>query len=500
MNDTSGFDITGIEFSDSGYHILRLVHESETGFCRILEVKHNGRLYIAKSLKPEYRNSTVHLEFLKREYEIISTLYHPSIIQAYGIETIPGEGPALILEYAHGITLQSYIDSKEITTEIANEILKQICDAVDYCHNRQIIHRDLKPSNIVVYPTGPIIKLIDFNFSYSPSFTDPPLPGGTKGFSAPEQFHSGSDAIPAADIWSIGKIMQAMLPDAKGNWRRVADQCMNTTPELRPVSAKQIPELLKKRGIPKRLSTISIIASLVLIVGFLFLIFSDQQNKGISYNSSSDIQTSANSNISRSENNRNEDSIIDVTQKNPDDHYQNLEEFSNKEIGSTPINIKSEQKDSLNKVSNTKIPESIIAEAKNRAEKAAAIRFKEQISILDTVSKATSAETIYLAKVGHWRWKAKQDVEKWIKTLHISESEKTNLAAIVKDVVGEYDKAHHSEFKKAMHDAAFSKGVIWVFNTPETLRKPIGNNEYEKEVLGEDGVWHKVIEKGSSND
>ena len=97
MDDTSGFDIERSSEYDNDYRILRLVHESERGFCRILEVKHAGRLFIAKALKPQFRKSQIHLDLLKKEDDILSTLYHPSIIQTFGIKEIEGEGPCLIL-------------------------------------------------------------------------------------------------------------------------------------------------------------------------------------------------------------------------------------------------------------------------------------------------------------------------------------------------------------------------------------------------------------------
>ncbi|MDE6255909.1 MAG: hypothetical protein K2M39_06915 [Muribaculaceae bacterium] len=54
--------------------------------------------------------------------------------------------------------------------------------------------------------------------------------------------------------------------------------------------------------------------------------------------------------------------------------------------------------------------------------------------------------------------------------------------------------------KKALSDAFIDRRVNWVWNTPETLWKYIGNDEYEREVLGEDGVWRKQKRKGSPQD
>ncbi len=491
MNDTSGFNLEGLHASDSEYRVLRMVHESESGFCRILEVRRAGRIFIAKCLKPEYRDSKVHIEFLKREFDILSSLYHPSIVQAFGIENLPEEGPAIILEYAHGITLQAYIESGEITPEIATSLLGQICTVMDYCHQRSIIHRDLKPSNIMVHPQGRIIKLIDFNLSSSPSFIDAPLPGGTEGFSAPEQFEVNHPALPSSDIYSIGKIMKAMLPKGVRNWKMVAQQCSASSPGDRPASAGIIPGLLKRKVVPRKAIIFSILSSVVLLCGILFFIFNstDKENyysEGLPSPNSNDSILSANPPLEMSE-------AIEGEIKN--ESY--LSDESGKAIITEGMESqpKKERIDTIKKEKIVSLREDLLSETKKRAEEAAALRFKEQISILDT---ATHYYTIALAKAGHWRWNAKQDMAKWIKDQNLSSTEETQLTQTVKETVTAYEKAHYSELKKALTDAFYKRRVIWVMNPPETQRTYIGNNEYQKQVLGEDGVWRKVIEKGSA--
>lgn len=494
MNDTSGFDIDENRFSDTGLTVIRTVHESESGFCRILEIKRGGRLYIAKCLKPEYRKSPAHIELLRREYDILSSLYHPSIIQAFGIENLPDIGPAIILEYAHGVTLQTYIASGEVTDKIARDILEQICEAIDYCHRRDIIHRDLKPSNIMIFPQGPIIKLIDFNFSYSPSFTDPPLPGGTTGFSAPEQFDSDTSTLPSSDIWSIGKIMEVLFPKGGSRWRRVARQCMSPDPKNRPASAKKIPLLLKKKILPKKQIILSVLALTALIPGGIWLLSDKKKTDKITVTDNSDYIISSDSlSATPKEDNQSDSTYPDL----PSSEESNISENqSTSSILLPDIKTNTGTKEVSTSTDNLQIilPENILSETKRRAQQAASHRFKEQLAILDT---AVSPMPIALAKAGHWRWLAKQDMAKWIKTQNLSADEEKRITKEVEVIVKEFDRSHHDEFKKAMQDAFIKRRVIWVMNAPETLKTYIGDGEYEYSVLGEDGVWHKKIVKKS---
>lgn len=495
MDETSGFDIERPSEYDNNYRILRLVHESKSGFCRILEVKHAGRLYIAKALKPQYRKSKIHLDLLKKEDDILSTLYHPAIIQTFGIHEIEGEGPCLILEYAHGVTLQSYIDSGEITAELATGILTQICSAIEYCHQREIIHRDLKPSNIVVHPESSVIKIIDFNFSHSPSYTDLPLPGGTTNFSAPEQFEQGCPALPSSDIWSIGKIMQEMLPKGSTNWKRVSDLCMSVSPQERPASAKLIPQFLNKSHFLKKSVIGSLIIIIALFLGFFIFNYYQKLPGEKADNITANLVSDSIQNIADPK--EDNDILNNALQDNAEINDSKEKEI-NASITESPeiINGKTD-KDITPNNQPVILSAQLLAEAKKRAEEVASKRFKEQLSILDT---AESCQTIFLAKVNHWRWLAKQDMSKWIKAQKLTKTEEKEMAETVSNIINEYDKEHSKELKKALHDAFFYRRVIWVANPPETLWEYVGNDEYERKVLGEDGVWHKQTRKGKPQD
>lgn len=466
LEDTSGFDIKDLDTYDKNYHVVRVVHESRSGFCRILEVRYSGRIFIAKTLKPEYRGSQPHKQLLTKEYEILSSLYHPSIIQTFGIVEIEGEGPALLLEYAYGVTLDDYLTETKRDAVKTRLILEQICAAVDYCHKRGVIHRDLKPSNIIVYPQGPVVKIIDFNLSHTPAYTAPPLPGGTIGFSAPEEFASNAAAAPSSDIWSIGKLMEMILPKGDRAWLRVVEKCLDPLPENRPSSASLIPIMLdEKRGVSMRIFSIAAILSILIVAASIFIFL----NRPESGNSAiADLPPMIDNNTAVSLRN---DTIAEA-----DDKVKVEEKVKAKAaVVAEVIN----QKDT-------------VAIVKSKATEMAALRFKEQLAILDT---ATHQHTFALAKAGHWRWKANQDMEVWLKQQSLSVKERSRLRTISGLAIKDFEENHNSELKKAFHDAAYNRNVTSALEVVTQEENYIGGVNYIVKELDEDGEWRTYIKR-----
>ena len=486
LEDTSGFDIKDLETYDKNYHVVRVVHESRSGFCRILEVRYSGRIFIAKTLKPEYRGSQPHKQLLTKEYEILSSLYHPSIIQTFGIVEIEGEGPALLLEYAYGVTLEDYLTEKKRDAVKTRLILEQICTAVDYCHKMGVIHRDLKPSNIIVYPQGPVVKIIDFNLSHSPAYTAPPLPGGTIGFSAPEEFASNAAAAPSSDIWSIGKLMEMILPKGNRAWLRVVEKCLDPLPENRPSSASLIPIMLdEKRGVSMRIFSIASILAILIVAGaiLIFLNRPESGNRAIA-----DLPPMIDNDTAISLRNDTSFEQVDplkpLTVSNPDMEF----------IAEADDKVKVEDKGNAKAAVVAEVinQKDTVAIVKSKATEMAARRFKEQLAILDT---ATHQHTFALAKAGHWRWKANQDMEVWLKQQSLSVKERSRLRTISGLAIKDFEENHNSELKKAFHDAAYNRNVSSALEVVTQEENYIGGVNYIVKELDEDGEWRTYIKR-----
>jgi serine/threonine protein kinase len=167
-------------------------------------------------------------ERFRREVEAIRRLTdpethatHPNIISlidhsALG-ETNDTEKQFLVMPIAHGGDLSTpgrlalYKDSIDAVLQVAT----QVATALGAAHQRQIIHRDVKPKNILFTGNGHETWLSDFGICLireAPRITETPEVMGPRAFMAPELEEGGQlDVSPAADIYSLGKIIYYML-------------------------------------------------------------------------------------------------------------------------------------------------------------------------------------------------------------------------------------------------------------------------------------------------
>ena len=150
---------------------------------------------------------------------------HPNIATIHGLED-SGPTHALVMELVEGPTLADRIKQGPIPIDEVVRIAKQICEGLEYAHERGIVHRDLKPANVKV-TLDDAVKVLDFglakaiegdatsmDISTSPTITRmATLAGvllGTAAYMSPEQ----AKAKPVdrrADIWAFGCVLYEML-------------------------------------------------------------------------------------------------------------------------------------------------------------------------------------------------------------------------------------------------------------------------------------------------
>src|SRR5271165_270037 len=122
-----------------------------------------GRDVAIKVLPEAFARNPKRMARFQREAKVPASLNHPNIASIYGLED-SGATHALVMELVEGPTLADRVRSGPMPLDEALPIAKQICEALEYAHERGIIHRDLKPANIKITPAG-AVKILDFGLA-----------------------------------------------------------------------------------------------------------------------------------------------------------------------------------------------------------------------------------------------------------------------------------------------------------------------------------------------
>ena len=92
---------------------------------------------------------------------------HPNILKIYEVFE-DDKFIHLVTELCTGGELFDYIlEKKKFSEKIAAHFLKQLFQAIVYCHHKGIVHRDLKPENLLLekHANTANLKVIDFGTS-----------------------------------------------------------------------------------------------------------------------------------------------------------------------------------------------------------------------------------------------------------------------------------------------------------------------------------------------
>ena len=239
MNDSS-FIISPVsaDFSDVWSEPELL---SSKGHNALYVATRFGRKYVLKALAEPYRESTPHIELLRKEFTIGVGVDHPNIVRLLDFGHMDSIGWYIRMEFIDGITLDQFLETNPPAV-IRRRVIEQLLDALSCLHERQIIHRDIKPSNILITRNGSTVKLIDFGVSDTDDYVTFKQPAGSMAYIAPEQL-AGKTIDNRADIYAVGKIIALLFPH---RYKYIARKCTRVNPADRYSSCAQVLRAIKR--------------------------------------------------------------------------------------------------------------------------------------------------------------------------------------------------------------------------------------------------------------
>jgi eukaryotic-like serine/threonine-protein kinase len=199
-----------------------------------------------KEIRERYADDPRHRARFEFEAHITGGLEHPGIVPVYGLGCHVDGRPYYAMRFIRGVTLKDAIaefHSSGGTRRGAagnglelRHLLRRfldVCNAVEYAHQRGVLHRDLKPTNVMLGKHGETL-VVDWGLAkavgraatefpldertLAPSVSSgssETLPGsaiGTPAYMSPEQAAGEIERIgPRSDVYSLGATLYTLL-------------------------------------------------------------------------------------------------------------------------------------------------------------------------------------------------------------------------------------------------------------------------------------------------
>jgi serine/threonine-protein kinase len=155
------------------------------------------------------------LERFLRERQTLAGLKHPNIAALLDGGVDERGQPWFALELVDGAPITRYASDRQLGLTARLRLLLQVCDAVQFAHQKLIVHRDLKPDNLLVDQSGQA-KLLDFGIvkllddAPDGAQTQTGAQVFTPNYAAPEQVQGGAISV-ATDVYALGVILFELL-------------------------------------------------------------------------------------------------------------------------------------------------------------------------------------------------------------------------------------------------------------------------------------------------
>ncbi len=196
------------------FDISGLIGQGGMGAVYKAREKNLDRVVALKILRRETVQDPEFEERFVREARAQASLSHPNILAIYDF----GETEDffyIVSEYIDGVDLRQLMKMDRLSSVEALRMVPQICDALQFAHDRGVVHRDIKPENILIDQDGKV-RIADFGLAkmlggHDVTLTRTEQALGTPHYMAPEQMMGAGQVDHRADIYALGVVIYEML-------------------------------------------------------------------------------------------------------------------------------------------------------------------------------------------------------------------------------------------------------------------------------------------------
>lgn len=180
-----------------------------------------------------------------------SGVSHPNLVPVLD-GSATSATPYLVMPRLEGETMEHHmIATPAKALPVALWLVRQTAQALHALHASGWIHGDVKPANVIVGPRGHV-TLVDLGFAAKIHTVPSHQYRGTPDYSAPEAIAGQMAAIPAMDIFSLGRILWQWITKthqvSQALLEPVADlvqSMVSNDPSERPSAAAVVKQLLR---------------------------------------------------------------------------------------------------------------------------------------------------------------------------------------------------------------------------------------------------------------
>ena len=179
------------------------------------------------------------------EARMLASLDHPNIPPVHQLGFTADGQPVIVMKRVRGNSWRTLIqdsahsfwdEQPRFQLKIHLGILQQVCNAVEYAHEKAVIHRDLKTDNVMVGDFGEVY-LLDWGVAIALDENGERAVDqfcGTLCFAAPEMLNSKTALTRRTDVYLLGCILHEILTlelrHKGGKLREVIDKALASEP------------------------------------------------------------------------------------------------------------------------------------------------------------------------------------------------------------------------------------------------------------------------------